>query len=167
MTASQRRWLIAVALTLVAADAGTKVAALRWFAQPVAVGPLDLRVTYNTGVAFGLGADLPVAVVAAVTGLVVLVLGVAAWRGHLGGPLPAGLIVGGGFANLADRVVGGSVVDVFDLGWWPVFNLADVFLTAGVILLLLGSITSDDDRDDHATATDQPGTADIPVGGHE
>ena len=159
---SARRWPLAVvALTAVAADAAAKLAAVRWLTEPVDLGLLDLRVTYNTGIAFSLGSDQPPAVILAATGLVVLVLGIAGWRGHLGSPVPAGLIVGGGAANLADRAVGGSVVDIFDLGWWPVFNPADVFLTTGVALLLLASITHDD-RDDPRTATDQAG-ADVPA----
>ena len=42
-----------------------------------------------------------------------------------------------GLASLADRLTGGSVVDMFDLGWWPVFNLAHVLIVTGVGLVLL------------------------------
>lgn len=133
------RGLIAVAITAVALDAGTKLAAVRWLHEPVDLGLVRLRVAFNTGIAFSIGADQPRALVLALTGLAVLALTMAAWRGHLGGPIPAGLIVGGGLANLIDRATGGSVVDLIDLGWFAVFNLADVFITAGVALLLLTS----------------------------
>ena len=97
-----------------------------------------------------------------IVGVAVVALAVAAWRGHLGGPLPAGLVVGGGLANLADRAVGGSVVDLFDLGWWPVFNLADVFIVAGVGLLLLAAITHDRDPD---VSEGPASTTETPVSG--
>lgn len=147
MNTRQRRRLAVITVVVVVADALTKLAAVRWLTGTVDLGLLDLRVTRNPGVAFSLGADQPAAVVLAVTALVVVVMAVAAWRGHLGGPLPAGLLVGGGLANLGDRAIGGSVVDLFDLGWWPVFNLADVFITTGVGLFLLAAFSHDHNRE--------------------
>ena len=147
MSPVQRRRLAVIALAAAVADAATKLAAVRWLTGMVDLGVLNLRVTYNSGVAFSLAADQPAAVVLAVTGLAVAALAVAAWRGHLGTPVPAGLVVGGGLANLADRAIGGSVVDLFDLGWWPLFNLADVFITTGVALLLLAAIADNRDPD--------------------
>ncbi len=46
------------------------------------------------------------------------------------------LILAGLFGNLIDRVLLGSVTDMFDLGWFPVFNVADAALTIGVLGLL-------------------------------
>ena len=40
----------------------------------------------------------------------------------------------GAFGNLADRFIHGAVVDFVDLGWWPVFNLADMAIVGGVAL---------------------------------
>jgi signal peptidase II len=131
---SVHRRLVLVAAATIAVDLVAKAAAVRWLSEPVNLGIVTVGATENSGVAFGIGADRPFAVVAAFTGLVVAAITVGAWRGHFGGPLGAGLIVGGGTANLADRLIGGSVVDLFDLGWWPVFNVADVALTVGVVL---------------------------------
>lgn len=56
--------------------------------------------------------------------------------------IPLGLVMGGGFGNVADRVfrdTGGRVVDFIELKWWPVFNVADMCIVTGVgIILLLG-----------------------------
>lgn len=46
-------------------------------------------------------------------------------------------IFGGAIGNLIDRVVLGYVVDFINLGWWPAFNIADSFLTMGVIGLVI------------------------------
>lgn len=159
MSRIQRRRLGIIALAAVAADVATKLAAVWWLTGTVDLAIVDLRVIHNSGVAFGLGAGQPAALVLVLTGLAVMGLGVVSWRGHLGGPAPAGLVVGGGLANLMDRMIGGSVVDLFDLGWWPVFNLADVFITAGVAVLLVASIASDRDRDGPETTA----AADAPV----
>lgn len=45
------------------------------------------------------------------------------------------LIVGGAIGNLFDRIVKGYVVDFIDIKVIPVFNLADFFITGGVLLL--------------------------------
>ncbi len=55
-----------------------------------------------------------------------------------------GLTFGGAVGNLIDRFRFGHVVDYVDLGWWPVFNLADaaidVSIALFVILLLAGRV---------------------------
>ena len=63
-----------------------------------------------------------------------------------GWALGLGIILGGALGNLTDRAfragdgfLGGRVVDMVDLQWWPVFNLADAALWVGVGVLLLAS----------------------------
>lgn len=114
-------------------------------------GVLTLRLSHNPGVAFGLGDQLPGAVVIAVTAAVTVVIGVVALRGLFPSRVAAGLVLGGAVGNLVDRVLGGTVVDFLDLGWWPSFNLADVALSVGCGLMLLLSfrtpVPDADDRD--------------------
>ena len=47
------------------------------------------------------------------------------------------LICGGGLGNLTDRMQYGYVVDMFDFGWFPVFNVADIAVCVGCGLLAL------------------------------
>ncbi|MDD4178443.1 MAG: signal peptidase II [Candidatus Margulisbacteria bacterium] len=44
-------------------------------------------------------------------------------------------ILGGSLGNLADRLFRSYVVDYIDVGFWPVFNLADIAINLGVALL--------------------------------
>ena len=101
------------------------------------VGPLQLRLVHNPGIAFSLGDRAPAALILVLTGAVALVLGFSAWRGQFGSAVAAGLVLGGAAANLVDRMEAGTVVDMFDVGWWPTFNVADIGITLGVGLLLL------------------------------
>jgi len=52
-------------------------------------------------------------------------------------------IVGGALGNVIVRLRIGAVVDFLDFHWqtwhWPAFNSADVFIVAGVGLMLLAS----------------------------
>ena len=59
--------------------------------------------------------------------------------------LAFGLIAGGGLSNAIDRLVHGAVVDNFQFHYagyeWYVFNLADVWISAGVVGILLVWLT--------------------------
>jgi signal peptidase II len=52
-----------------------------------------------------------------------------------------GAILGGALGNLLDRFMYGKVVDFIDIGFtgwrWPTFNVADIAITAGGILLMI------------------------------
>jgi len=50
--------------------------------------------------------------------------------------LGATLISSGILSNLFDRLFLGYIVDFIDFGFWPIFNLADVFILTGVIILM-------------------------------
>lgn len=47
------------------------------------------------------------------------------------------LILAGGISNIIDRLYFSCVIDFIDLGFWPVFNLADIYITIGAIALML------------------------------
>ena len=100
---------------------------------------LDLANTRNRGVAFGLAGDVsPLVIAIALLFLVALLAFLSLRRGA--DPLvwlPAGLLVGGALGNLADRVRDEAVTDFIDFPAWPTFNLADVAIVIGVLLLVL------------------------------
>lgn len=48
-------------------------------------------------------------------------------------------ILGGAISNLIDRFNYGCVTDIIDLGFWPVFNLADIFITVGAVIIIAKS----------------------------
>jgi signal peptidase II len=99
---------------------------------------LHIENVRNEGVAFGLGGDISAVFIAAT---IVLLLGFLVFLAFRGGSgwlvwLPAGLLLGGALGNLADRVRDGAVTDFISLPLWPTFNLADVAIVIGVLLLL-------------------------------
>ena len=52
------------------------------------------------------------------------------------------LVCGGGIGNVIDRGFYGFVVDLFDFGWFPVFNVADICICTGCGLMFLYVIRS-------------------------
>lgn len=48
-----------------------------------------------------------------------------------------GFILGGAIGNILDRIFYGGIVDFLDFRIWPIFNLADTFITLGVIGIIV------------------------------
>lgn len=108
------------------------------------VGSLRFRLALNHGAAFSLsqGRGPLISVLALVVVAILLRTGRQATR-----PLAAvalGMVVGGAIGNLSDRAfregegfLGGGVVDFIDLQWWPIFNVADMGVVCGAILLVI------------------------------
>jgi signal peptidase II len=102
------------------------------------VGPFELTLSHNSGVAFGLASGGGTRLVL-LTAVALAVVGYVFARNPTrpGMWIAAGLLAGGALGNLADRVRADAVTDYIQIGSWPAFNLADVCVTAGVLLLAL------------------------------
>jgi signal peptidase II len=102
------------------------------------LGPLEFTLSHNRGVAFGLaggaGAGL-VAVTLAALGLIVYLF--ARDPARRGMWVATGLVAGGALGNLVDRILAGEVTDYIAVGSWPPFNVADIAITCGVVLLAI------------------------------
>jgi len=57
--------------------------------------------------------------------------------------LSLGMILGGAFGNLIDRVVYGTITDFIKVSIWPVFNIADACITIGAIMLAIYFLKKD------------------------
>jgi signal peptidase II len=101
------------------------------------LGPLELTLSHNRGVAFGLAGGAGVGLVL-VTAVALAVIGFLFARNpqRPGMWVAVGLLAGGAIGNLADRIRADAVTDFVAVGSWPPFNLADVSITLGVLLLV-------------------------------
>lgn len=143
------RLTLLVGIAVIAAlDLATKAWALTLPASGLSILPfLDLRLGFNTGVSFGMfaaeGVHGYVVLLVATLSVSILFLCLA-WAARKGLERAGYVaIVGGAFGNLIDRLPDGAVTDFLDLhagGWhFPTFNLADVAISAGVMLLIFSS----------------------------
>jgi signal peptidase II len=144
---AKRAWLLAGALCalVVALDQGAKAlveANLVPGEQVEVLGPLELTLSHNSGVAFGLASGGGAALVLC-TAAALVVIGFLFSRdpARPGMWVAAGLLAGGAIGNLVDRLLEGAVTDYVDFLAWPPFNLADVAITAGVLLLAVLHLT--------------------------
>lgn len=142
-----------VALGVVLVDQLTKRWALSAL-EPVACSEPDacidlfagirFHLVFNTGAAFTRGSGYgPVLAVLAIVMSGFLFYLASRREDRLGVAL-FGAIAGGAIGNLIDRIfraedgaLSGAVVDFIDLGWWPVFNIADSAIVVGVIVIIV------------------------------
>lgn len=149
------RWSIGLsAIAIVLLDQGTK-----WWAEttltlrdyvPVLGDLLGWRLIYNPGAAFGIAADytwiLTIFAGAAVIGLTIFAFRVP--NGWWGAGVAA--LLGGAISHLGDRLFRdpgfavGHIVDFIDYAGFFVGNVADIFLVAGAIYLVLVSVVQKD-----------------------
>lgn len=59
-----------------------------------------------------------------------------------------GLLLGGAVGNLIDRIQNGLVVDFLDFRIWPVFNIADIAICVGAVMLVV-SLLNESWQDEH------------------
>lgn len=102
---------------------------------------LDWLWVENTGAAFSLGEGRGIIfiIVAIVIALTALVYTWASDDMPLFVVIPLACVAGGGVGNLIDRLAKGSVTDFFATSFidFPVFNVADIFVTCGVVLCFI------------------------------
>lgn len=133
-----------VMLAVVALDQLSKA----WARAALAEGPmtfipgiLDFNLTFNTGAAFSIGQGKGLLFVAVAVAVAIAIL-VLVWREpKLPLPLLCALacVAGGGLGNMIDRVALGKVTDFIATAFidFPIFNVADMFVTCGVVVAII------------------------------
>jgi signal peptidase II len=148
---------------LVGCDHATKLAVMMKLGSgdevQIVPGALDLRYARNDDTAFSLfhqlGHGAPLfhrALLLVGLSLVVLVVVLTQWWKRRADPSRAmhvgfAFIVAGAAGNVIDRMMRGYVVDFIHVHMWPVFNVADVLIVAGTILLALVAQSRASSRD--------------------
>lgn len=133
-----------IAAIIFALDQATKFLVLKhiplhesWSPVPALARIFRFTFITNTGAAFGMFPQLGSAFM--LIAIVVIVAIIAFYRhlptGHLWIRISLGLQLGGAMGNLLDRLLHGYVVDFIDIGFWPIFNLADLSIVLGVAIL--------------------------------
>ena len=146
-----RAALLLLIATTALADQLTKAMALSLLSPgrvvPVLPG-FNLTLGFNEGASFGLlegvMAGRPL-LMGALTGALTIVFAVLAFRAdHNVERAGFALVVGGASGNIIDRLRQGAVTDFIDLYWrdwhWPTFNVADIAITLGAVLILAASL---------------------------
>jgi signal peptidase II len=142
-----RLGIVLLTLSMFGCDHATKLAAEQALTNgrvvSVVRGVLELRFTTNDDTAFSLlhnlGVARPPMLLAAVSALALLGV-VAMWmvarkRASRAQHVGFALVLAGALGNVVDRALRGSVIDFIHVTHWPIFNVADIAVVAGSIVL--------------------------------
>lgn len=148
---SKAKRVVALVAVIVALDQLTKFIVDRTMplhhSIPIIDGLFSLTYVRNTGAAFGLFAGStevfrrPFLVMVSVVAIGFIVIMLRRLPDNQKWLITAlTFILGGAIGNLIDRLVYGEVIDFLDCFWrdyhWPAFNIADSFITIGVMITL-------------------------------
>jgi signal peptidase II len=146
---------VAIALGVILVDQLTKHWAVTYLGNERVIDlvwTLRFNLAFNNGMAFGQGKGLgPVIGIVATLVIVFLLISLRNEASRLS-TIGMGLLIGGAAGNLIDRLLrgdawlNGAVVDFIDLQWFPIFNIADMAVNVGALLLIIGSIQSSRSR---------------------
>ncbi|GAB4536762.1 MAG: signal peptidase II [Anaerolineae bacterium] len=137
-------FLVVVGVVVLALDQLTKVWVLTSLPEGGWWSPLPglwrvIRITHitNSGAAFGIFPNQGnfFIIVAVVVALAIVLYYRYLPTGNWLVRLSLGLQLGGAIGNLLDRIRYGHVVDFVDIGFWPIFNVADLAIVTGVGIL--------------------------------
>jgi signal peptidase II len=143
LSASARGWVRALTLGafVVLVDQVTKAIAANSLAPGERIDLVlgfELADVRNRGIAFGLLSDGQTLVIVVTVLALVLVLGYFALApARRGLWIGVGLLLGGAIGNLADRIRADEVTDFIDPPMWPAFNVADIAIVVGIVLIVL------------------------------
>lgn len=144
-------WIFIIAGLVFALDQGTKwlVKTSMYLHQSIPVtGENFFKLTYveNDGIAFGMpfGSRMFLSLFT-ICAIIFLLYYLNRMKEAPAAPrIALAMVLGGAFGNLTDRLLAGRVVDFFDFDFpdfimhrWPVFNIADSSVSAGMTILII------------------------------
>ena len=108
---------------------------------------LNLNLVFNTGIGFGLfslNAGIYYNILSTLIFVIILVLFYFMFKSKTSEKVFFSFIIGGAIGNLYDRIIYKAVPDFLDFHiqdfHWFTFNIADIFITLGVILMILNEL---------------------------
>ena len=116
---------------------------------------LNIILIWNKGIAFGLFSfdeSFSYNILTLLISIIVVILSIMSLKSHGFKRYSLLMIVGGALGNLHDRIFSNAVPDFIDLHvgnfHWFVFNIADIFITLGVISMILMEFIGSNNKDE-------------------
>jgi len=122
--------LIGLILSLIFFDQVSKIIVLK----------SSLPIAYNTGISFGMLSSLGSGVIVLNIIIIFVLLYLLTKPRNIWFRVGIVLLLAGSVSNLIDRLARGNVIDFIKfpiLNFWPFFNMADVAITLGIVLVIL------------------------------
>lgn len=134
---------VLIIVLMIGLDQIIKTVVVNKFVEPVGFYLIKINYALNTGIAFGLNEGNNRNIVVTFIILILILNFVINQKDRIDRKTGISLcmITAGGISNLIDRFVYKGVVDYIDMIGFPIFNLADVYIVVGWILLVVSVIS--------------------------
>lgn len=136
---SRKKKLIFFCLSIFIVDRITKVIAVQFHSASFSLGTfVRFQTSYNTGIAWGVTPPVWLSMILMPLIFLILIFWVrrAYAQEYMMEMIASSAILVGAVSNLLDRFIYGGVIDFVAIGWWPVFNIADILITFGVLVAM-------------------------------
>lgn len=133
--------MMLLSLGFLFADQLSKMIVAKFVTQPVEVfGDIfKIEKSFNEGIAFGIEFDKRLIMAFS---LVILLFLFKVAKNEINfeqkiSRYSFALVLGGALGNITDRLMHGKVLDFIDFAFWPSFNLADMFIVVGAVMIIV------------------------------
>lgn len=140
MKETKNKILIILSVVLILIDQLSKVLVSIYLKSPIGNDFLKLEATTNTGIAFGLNDSSNIANIVIIFVVLDLIISfIKRQNDKIDNKtmVALSLMVSGGISNLIDRFIRGGVLDFIKIYKFPIFNIADISVVIGWILLIV------------------------------
>ena len=131
--------IVIIAIILIIIDQISKILITNLVSSPIGNDYFKIEISNNTDMAFGFNSGNIKNIFITILILFIILKFVINQLERINKKtaVAIGMVVGGGISNLIDRIIRGSVLDFIKIYKFAIFNLADVFIVCGWILLII------------------------------
>lgn len=136
--------LISIFVIILLLDQFTKFLISKFVKNSLKIIPriLEIEIIKNTGVAFGINSGNMKNIVITIIFLCLIIYFIKKQFRliNIKTMFSLSLMFAGGFSNLIDRIVRGGILDFIKISTFPIFNIADISIVIGWILLVINIV---------------------------
>lgn len=140
MKETKNKILVILSIILIIIDQLSKLLIIAYVKAPIGNDYFKIEVVSNTGIAFGFNNSSNITNILLsliVIALIIRFIKVQNERIDNKTMVALSLMISGGISNVIDRFIRGGVIDFIKIMHFPIFNIADIFIVVGWVLLVV------------------------------